>query len=146
MLFSYQCFKLTYGMFYFVFQDRAHGFKCSYFICLYWTNSWWVLGKWIFKTRLTVWMIPCFCSNKITYSKQSTFNILKPLSRVSGNFESTCVNFCIQYASNFKVFSIKMFFVISTKFFTIQTLVCKTKQPRIRSPGNMLYITLLSIF
>ena len=92
---------------------------------------------WILQT--TGWMIPCFYSNKITFSKQSTFNVFgTTVISVSANFESTCVNICIYDASNFKVFPIRMFFVINTRFFTIKTLALNIEQSRVRSPGNTL--------
>ena len=62
------------------------------------------------------------------------------------NFRSTCVIFCIHYASNFKIFSVRMFFIINTMFFRIKTLALKIERSKVRSPGKTLDITFLSIF
>ena len=96
-------------------------------------------------------MVPCFCSYKITYSKQLTFNVFGTIAfslslSLSANFKSTWVIFCIHYASNFKIFSVRMFFIINTMFFRIKTLALKIERSKVRSPGKTLDITFLSIF
>ena len=91
--------------------------------------------------------VPCFCSYKIIYSKQLTFNVFGTiLFSLCANFRSTCVIFCIHYASNFKIFSVRMFFIINTMFLRIKTLALKIEQSRVRSPGKTLDTTFLSIF
>ena len=65
---------------------------------------------------------------------------------LSANFKSTWVIFCIHYASNFKIFSVRMFFIINTMFFRIKTLALKIERSKVRSPGKTLDITFLSIF
>ena len=65
---------------------------------------------------------------------------------LSANLKSTWVIFCIHYASNFKIFSVRMFFIINTMFFRIKTLALKIERSKVRSPGKTLDITFLSIF
>lgn len=92
-------------------------------------------------------MVPCLFNNKTTYSKQSTSNVfITIVFSVSANFKRTCANFCIHYASNFKVFPVRMFFDLNARFFRIKAVALKIKQSRVRSPGNMLDNILLSIF
>ena len=81
----------------------------------------------------------------LSLSVSLSFSLSLSLS-LSANFKSTWVIFCIHYASNFKIFSVRMFFIINTMFFRIKTLALKIERSKVRSPGKTLDITFLSIF
>ena len=89
----------------------------------------------------------CLLSLSLSLSLSLCLSLFLSLSlSLSANFKSTWVIFCIHYASNFKIFSVRMFFIINTMFFRIKTLALKIERSKVRSPGKTLDITFLSIF
>ena len=88
----------------------------------------------------------CFWNHCLLSLSLSLSFFLSLSLSLSANFKSTWVIFCIHYASNFKIFSVRMFFIINTMFFRIKTLALKIERSKVRSPGKTLDITFLSIF